>query len=885
MWLIYSIIGIITMTIVAMLVRRSKRKGRAIAAKRLQQLFWSKEEAEKLLARLEELGQDASANNHLYNSMRKGYQERIDQATEEIAGVKSTLRRELEDKQRIGQAYTVERERLAARLRTGELPLQKHESLERKLAKNAKQIEADIRTMERLISAESSTEVRASCDSTAQRVRPPRIRTKKVEEVPFPLEGTAKVEGGRSLRLPRLMGIVGGVVLVVVVVALLTGRQPPTTTHPWPMLGGDAQWSFRSPYRGPEVPEISWTVSLPDIDSPPLLGEGGCVYFSQEQNGIVVITALNPDGSTRKTVKVSHDSPFGEIGGLLLAPGPIVASYGLYGAEDAMVLVALDAAMEELWRTHLDVFVYPAWFSTLSPDGTLYLLGVQDLDDNEWPRTLTAIQDDGIQKWRLELPDMRSNVALDSRGTIHVYREDGRVHAYDSQGRQRWASDILAGNDEHCWLAVGPDDTVYTLALPIDSRQYTRVYGLVEPGYIKWQVDIPESAADFRPPAVGPDGGLYIHFGDATLYRIDRYGQLAVFATISGDFESLMLIDSANNIYVGADNILYAFNPDGSAKWELPIPAESLFHLMMGADGTIYAWDPGWNAKLYTISCVKVDRGLERERVAFPDPGLELAIRQAIDKPAGGIHKCDLDGLTTLYAWDSNITDLNGLQHCTSLTRLSLKNNNISDISPLVDNPGLGRGGEVDLRDNPLSSDSINLYLPQLQNRGVTVYYAQYQKPKTYLEPPPMIVDTGNLYVATIETAKGKLVLELFACDAPVTVNNFVFLARDGFYDDLTFHRVIPGFMAQGGCPIGDGTGGPGYQFDDEITDHKHGTGALSMANSGPNTNGSQFFITYAPQPHLDGKHSVFGQLIEGMDVLESLENGDRMLRVTIQEG
>ncbi len=143
---------------------------------------------------------------------------------------------------------------------------------------------------------------------------------------------------------------------------------------------------------------------------------------------------------------------------------------------------------------------------------------------------------------------------------------------------------------------------------------------------------------------------------------------------------------------------------------------------------------------------------------------------------------------------------------------------------------------------------------------------------------PPMTI------TATIETNKGDLVLELFASDVPLTVDNFVTLARDGFYDGLTFHRVIPGFMAQGGCPIGDGTGGPGYQFDDEITHHKHETGALSMANSGPNTNGSQFFITYAPQPHLDGDHSVFGQLVEGMDVLEQIDVGDVMISVTIHD-
>jgi len=139
-------------------------------------------------------------------------------------------------------------------------------------------------------------------------------------------------------------------------------------------------------------------------------------------------------------------------------------------------------------------------------------------------------------------------------------------------------------------------------------------------------------------------------------------------------------------------------------------------------------------------------------------------------------------------------------------------------------------------------------------------------------------------YTATIETEKGDLVLELFASDVPMTVNNFVFLAREGFYDGTTFHRVIPGFMAQGGDPTGTGTGTPGYQFDDEITEHTHVTGALSMANSGPNTNGCQFFITYAPQHHLDGKHSVFGQLIGGMDVLERIEQGDVIIRVTIDE-
>ena len=167
-------------------------------------------------------------------------------------------------------------------------------------------------------------------------------------------------------------------------------------------------------------------------------------------------------------------------------------------------------------------------------------------------------------------------------------------------------------------------------------------------------------------------------------------------------------------------------------------------------------------------------------------------------------------------------------------------------------------------------------------------------KPKTYSAPPPMTIDVNKQYTAIIETEKGKMVVELFAKDVPVTVNNFVFLAREGFYDGTTFHRVIPGFMAQGGDPTGTGRGNPGYKFDDEFTEHKHVAGTLSMANAGPNTNGSQFFITYAPQHGLDGKHSVFGQLIEGMDVLQKLTprdpsqnpqfEGDTIVRITIEE-
>ena len=148
---------------------------------------------------------------------------------------------------------------------------------------------------------------------------------------------------------------------------------------------------------------------------------------------------------------------------------------------------------------------------------------------------------------------------------------------------------------------------------------------------------------------------------------------------------------------------------------------------------------------------------------------------------------------------------------------------------------------------------------------------------KTYPKPPEMVIDPKLKYTATFKLEKGDVVVELFADKAPRTVNNFVFLARDGFYDGVTFHRVITGFMAQGGDPTGTGRGGPGYNFADEFhASLKHNkAGILSMANAGPNTNGSQFFITFGPTPHLDGRHSVFGQVIKGMDVLLSITPRD----------
>lgn len=136
---------------------------------------------------------------------------------------------------------------------------------------------------------------------------------------------------------------------------------------------------------------------------------------------------------------------------------------------------------------------------------------------------------------------------------------------------------------------------------------------------------------------------------------------------------------------------------------------------------------------------------------------------------------------------------------------------------------------------------------------------------------------------AIMETEKGTINLDLFDADAPNTVKNFVDLSKAGFYDGLNFHRVIPNFMVQGGCPKGTGTGGPGYTIKCEINDNKHEAGSLSMAHRGPDTGGSQFFICHAPQPHLDGVHTVFGKT-EDMDVVNAIRQGDKILAVKIEE-
>ena len=167
---------------------------------------------------------------------------------------------------------------------------------------------------------------------------------------------------------------------------------------------------------------------------------------------------------------------------------------------------------------------------------------------------------------------------------------------------------------------------------------------------------------------------------------------------------------------------------------------------------------------------------------------------------------------------------------------------------------------------------------------------------KSWTSAPAMTIDPNKQYSAIFDVdGKGKFTIQLYAKEVPNTVNNFVFLAKQGYYDRTTFHRVIQGFMAQGGDPTGTGTGGPGYKFGDEFNPQlKHSeAGILSMANAGPNTNGSQFFITFGPTAHLDNKHSVFGKVTQGMDVVQKLSirdpqaartPGDKITTVTIEE-
>lgn len=149
-----------------------------------------------------------------------------------------------------------------------------------------------------------------------------------------------------------------------------------------------------------------------------------------------------------------------------------------------------------------------------------------------------------------------------------------------------------------------------------------------------------------------------------------------------------------------------------------------------------------------------------------------------------------------------------------------------------------------------------------------------------------MRISTDRTYRVRMETNRGVVGIHLYPEHAPKTVNNFIFLAQEGFYDGVAFHRVIDGFVVQGGDPTGTGRGGPGYRFADETEGNplQHDAHVLSMANAGPNTNGSQFFITLGPQPHLDGKHTVFGKVVEGHEVVDSIRKGDRMEKVRVVE-
>jgi len=155
---------------------------------------------------------------------------------------------------------------------------------------------------------------------------------------------------------------------------------------------------------------------------------------------------------------------------------------------------------------------------------------------------------------------------------------------------------------------------------------------------------------------------------------------------------------------------------------------------------------------------------------------------------------------------------------------------------------------------------------------------------KQWDNPPEMQIEADGSYSITMETNKGTIEIELYADAAPITVNNFVFLAREGFYDGVSFHRVIADFVIQGGDPTGSGMGGPGYRFEDEFdgNPHRHERGSLSMANAGPGTNGSQFFICHSPQPHLDGRHTVFGKVTEGLDIVDEIAQGDEMVKLTV---
>lgn len=207
------------------------------------------------------------------------------------------------------------------------------------------------------------------------------------------------------------------------------------------------------------------------------------------------------------------------------------------------------------------------------------------------------------------------------------------------------------------------------------------------------------------------------------------------------------------------------------------------------------------------------------------------------------------------------------------------------------------RGREVELRGTPtLVINGLEYTGPMSYGNLQAIINMILLEPQQFTKCPPDLVDESKQYTATIVTEKGDIVVELYPEAAPMAVNNFVFLAEQDWYDNVTFHRVLPNFMAQAGDPSGTGYGGPGYAFGIETSDLKFDkAGVLAMANAGPDSNGSQFFITYGPAEHLDGGYTIFGQVVEGMDVVEditprdpsqnmNLPPGDRILDVVIEE-
>jgi peptidyl-prolyl cis-trans isomerase B (cyclophilin B) len=216
----------------------------------------------------------------------------------------------------------------------------------------------------------------------------------------------------------------------------------------------------------------------------------------------------------------------------------------------------------------------------------------------------------------------------------------------------------------------------------------------------------------------------------------------------------------------------------------------------------------------------------------------------------------------------------------------------LASFVPVLAALAIACGGDDDLEPLPTATpfpEGTTVANPSGTCTGPTIESINRDGQRSYDAPPEMVIDPGKAYTATMETSRGVITIELAAADAPVTTNNFVYLSCRGYYDGLTFHRVVKQpqpFIIQGGDPRGNGTGGPGYLFEDEFSPElRHDApGVLSMANAGPGTNGSQFFITLAATPHLDDLHSVFGHVTDGMEAVDTIVEGDKLLAVSITE-